>query len=132
MGVELLAMQSAAMKGDVWFNKSKCIRWAVNVADWTPTEKQWTKAIASLQVNFSSLKHSRGFCFKNDEKFVRNWSEIGQKFVKNWTKVGLKMVKNWSKICQKLDKSWSNKCEFCFEMALPLYRSIFHLEYILN
>jgi len=36
------------VKGDVW-SKTNAIRWAVNVNDWTPTEKQWITAINSIQ-----------------------------------------------------------------------------------
>ena len=40
-----------AIKGEVLSKTNATVRWAVNVKDWIPTEKQWTKAINSVQVN---------------------------------------------------------------------------------
>ena len=70
-----------AMKGDVWSKTNATthiVRWAVNVNDWTPTEKQWTKAINSVQVcqfiNFL-LSHYRtdiykAFIFEDKVHFI--------------------------------------------------------------
>ena len=80
MVVVLSAMQNA-MKGDVWSKTNATthiVRWAVNVNDWTPTEKQWTKAINSVQAE--EQDRINRFKYKLDAKA----SLVGRLLMRFW------------------------------------------------
>jgi hypothetical protein len=90
--VVLLAMQNA-MRGDVWSkiesktNATHIVRWAVNLNDWTPTEKQWTKAINSVQAE--EQERINRFKYKHDAKA----SLVGRLLMRFWAKKNLPSIK---------------------------------------
>jgi len=52
-----------AMIGDAWSKKGQgCVRWAVNVNEWTPTESEWNKAIKAIQVEERSRIRRFRYC----------------------------------------------------------------------
>jgi len=67
-----------AIKGEVLSKTNATVRWAVNVKDWIPTEKQWTKAINSVQVD--EQERINRFRYRLDAKA----SLIGRLLMRFW------------------------------------------------
>jgi len=67
-----------AMKVDVMSKTNTTIRWAVNVNDWIPTEKQWSSAINSVQ--FDEKERINRFRYRLDAKA----SLVGRLLMRFW------------------------------------------------